>query len=208
MAIISLEGTMGSGKSTAAVALGVEDAQETGRKIISNMHINAENYSHFDLKFFIDHIADHELEDCVLILDEMYQLFDSRSSGTKLNKLLTYFFVQTRKRGVDLYICTHHLDHIDKRGRRAVDIRGACRFYPEKPCKKCHGAKEYKGQPCDRCLGYGESGWVVVNFLDRRIRRRYSREFFGPAYWHLFATKERIPIQARMIQGIDLAEVV
>lgn len=207
MAIISLEGLQGASKTTAAVYLGVEDAKATDRKIISNVHLNLD-YTHFDLAWFLENISSHELEDCILILDEMYQLFDSRSSGTKLNKLMSYFFVQTRKRGVDLYICTHFLDHIDKRARRAVDLRGACRYYPEKPCKKCHGTREVKGQPCDRCLGWGEGGWSVVNFLDRRIRRRYSKEIWGPSVWHLFSTKERIPLQAKLLRGIDVTEVV
>jgi len=193
---------MGSGKTTAAVALACEEQKNDGRRVISNNHLNMD-YTHFDIAWFLEHLADHEMEDCVLVLDEMYQLMDSRSSQTKLNKLLTYFVVQTRKRGVDLYVCTHFLDHVDLRLRRAVDIRGACRYYPEKPCKKCRGTREYNGRPCDRCLGYGEIGWVKVRFLDRRLRRRYSLEIFANRYWHLFSTKERIPLQARMLTGID-----
>jgi hypothetical protein len=235
--IISLEGVMGSGKSTAAVALAYEKSNGGERKIISNMHLNTQflPYTHFSLEWFLENLINHELEDCVLVLDEMYQIFDSRSAGTKLNKLLTYFVVQTRKRGVDLMICTHHLDHVDKRGRRAVDIRGSCRYYEEKPCKRCicrrckgtgridgydcpdcvrdeHNSPvgatgSYLGKPCERCLGYGKVGLTVVNFLNRRLRKRYSLDISGNKYWHLFGTTERIPMQARMLQGIDLAEI-
>lgn len=235
--IISCEGVMGAGKSTAAVALAYEKSNGGERKVISNMHLNTEflPYTHFSLEWFLEHLIDQELEDCVLVLDEMYQLFDSRSSGTKLNKLLTYFVVQTRKRGVDLIVCTHHLDHVDKRGRRAVDIRGACRYYEEKPCHRCRcrrcggtggylgadcpdctrdemgkptgGTGEYMGRPCERCLGYGKVGLVVVNFLNRRLRKRYSLDIMGNKYWHLFSTRERIPMQARILAGIDLAEI-
>lgn len=215
---------MGSGKTTAAIALAYEEHLANGTKIISNDHLNFP-YTHFDIAWFLEHLVDEELEDCILFLDEMYQIADSRSSASKLNKLFTYFIVQSRKRGVDIYICTHHLDHIDLRLRRAVDIRGACWFYPEKPCKKCRckkcggtglykgttcdechgigGTGEYMGKPCDRCLGYGECGWARVSFLDRRLRKRYSLELYGPKYWHLFNTKERIPLQAKILQGID-----
>jgi len=170
------------------------------------------------------------MEDCILILDEMYQIADSRSSQTKLNKLMTYFIVQTRKRNVDLYLCTHHLDHVDLRLRRAVDIRGACRFYLERPCRKCRcsvchgtglvnglvctecngvgGTGKYNGKPCDRCMGYGEGGWERISFLDRRLRRRYSIELWGPMYWHLFNSYERIPMQARILRGIDTEMLV
>ena len=206
--LVSFEGPMGSGKTTAAVALAFEEHRRNGRKVIANNHLNME-YTHFDIAWFLEHFVanDHELEDCVLLLDEMYQIADSRSSQTKLNKLMTYFVVQTRKRGVDLYICTHHLDHIDLRLRRAVNIRGACRYYSENPCRKCHGKREFNGSPCGRCLGYGEVGWVKTRFLDRGLRRRYSLEILANRYWHLFNTLERIPIQARMLQGIDVEMV-
>jgi len=221
----------GSGKTTAAVALAVEESKKTGKLVYSNDHINIPSYRHFDLAVFIEKIVGEELEDMILLTDEMYQMADSRSSQSKLNKLWTYFAVQTRKRGVDMYICTHHLDHIDLRLRRAVDIRGSCRFYPENPCKKCRchrcggkgylvggivcpdcqgrgGTGEHHGKPCDRCLGFGQSGWVKVFFLDRRLRRRYTIELFGPTYWSLFNTYERIPMQAKILAGIDTAEVL
>jgi len=194
--LVTLEGIQGSGKSTAAVGLAVEENERTGKAIYSNDHLNHPDYHHFDTATFVEKVVGEELEDMILLTDEMYQMADSRSSGTKLNKLWSYFVVQTRKRGVDMYICTHHLDHIDLRLRRAVDIRGSCRYYPESPCKKCRckrcggqrylvdgsicpdchgigGTGEFHGQPCDRCKGYGEWGIVKVFFLDRRIRRKY-----------------------------------
>lgn len=229
--IISFEGLMGNGKTTAAVALAYEEHKKTGKLVYSNDHLNFDGYRHFDTAVFVEKVIGEELENMILLTDEMFQMADSRSSATKLNKLWTYFAVQTRKRDVDMYICTHNLDHIDLRLRRAVDIRGSCRFYPEKPCKKCRcrrcggtgrivngdyclecdgvgGTGRIHGNPCDRCLGYGERGWVKVFFLDRRLRRRYTLEMFGPSYWHLFNTKERIPMQARILQGIDTAEVL
>jgi len=229
--IVTFEGIQGCGKTTAAVGLAIEEAERTGRLVYSNDHLNHEAYRHFDTAVFVEKVIGEELEDMILLIDEMYQMADSRSSQTKLNKLWTYFAVQTRKRGVDMYICTHHLDHIDLRLRRAVDIRGSCRNYPEIPCRKCRcrrcggqgflvggevcpdckgvgGTGDYHGRPCDRCKGYGQLVWIKVFFLDRRVRRRYNLELFGPDYWHLFNTKERIPLQARLLKGIDTMEVI
>lgn len=221
----------GTGKSTAAVGASVEENKRTGKLIYSNDHLNHPDYRHFDTAVFVEKVIGEELEDMILLTDEMYQMADSRSSATKLNKLWTYFVVQTRKRGVDMFICTHVFDHIDLRLRRATDVRGSCRYYPENPCKKCRcrkcggtgflqgglicpecegrgGTGQVNGQPCERCKGYGQWGVVKVFCLDRRIRRRYELEFFGPDYWHIFNTKERIPINARVLKGIDTLEYV
>lgn len=229
--LVTFEGVQGSGKTTAAAAMAVEESNKTSKLIYSNDHLNHPSYRHFDTAIFVEKIVGEELEDMILLTDEMYQMADSRSSQSKLNKLWTYFAVQTRKRGVDMYICTHHLDHIDLRLRRAVDIRGSCRYYPESPCKKCKchrcggqgfliggiqcpdcngvgGTGVVHGQPCDRCLGYGKLGWVKVFFLDRRLRRRYTIELFGPSYWKYFNTKERIPLSAKILQGIDTTELI
>lgn len=190
-----------------ATALAYEEFKKNKVKVISNNHLDFD-YQHFDIAWFLDNLTSHELEDCILLLDEFYQIVDSRSSQTKLNKLFTYFVVQTRKRGVDLYLCTHHITHLDIRVQRAIDIRGACRHYAEKPCKKCHGSGGYNERPCERCRGYGETGTTRSIFLDRRLRKRYTIDIFSPNYWHLFNTKERIPFQAKILQGIDSMEVV
>lgn len=205
--LTSLEGVQGTGKTTMAVALAYDEWKKNGTKVISNLHLNFP-YTHFNIEWFLENLTTHEMEDCTLILDEMYQIADSRSSATKLNKLMTYFIVQTRKRGVDVYLCTHHIGNIDLRVRRALDIRGACRYYGEDPCKRCRGTGEFKGAPCDRCKGYGKTGLIRGVFLDKRIRKRYVVEIFAPNYWHLFDTRERIPLQAKILQGIDTLEVV
>lgn len=207
-----------------------------GRKVIANNHLNFP-YTKFSVEWFLEHLSDHELENCVLFLDEMYQMADSRSSGSKLNKLFTYFMVQTRKRDVDVYFCTHHLDHVDLRLRRAADIRNSCRFIghvcPKCKCKRCGGQGKVPsstslgrledcpdcqgrggtgigkdGKPCEVCLGYGTLGWIRTNVLDRRLRRRYTPpDIFANTYWHLFNSYDRIPMPAKVLQGIDTQEV-
>jgi hypothetical protein len=228
--IVTLEGIQGSGKSTAGVGLAVEENKRTSKLIYSNDHLNHPDYRHFDTAVFVEKIVGEELEDMILLTDEMYQMADSRSSMTKLNKLWTYFAVQTRKRGVDMYICTHNIENIDLRLRKATDIRGSCRYYPEIPCRKCKckrcggtgrvqgvdcsecqgrgGTGMVEGKPCDRCFGFGHAGWVKVFFLDRRLRIRYDMDFYGPGYWGYFDTHERIPMSARLLQGIDTNEVL
>ena len=260
MTVYSFEGPQGTGKSSSAVSLAVEEFFKYGAKIISNNHINNIPYQHFNLEWFVDNIATNELEDCVVFLDEAYQYFDSRTSMGKINRLFTYFIVQTRKRGVDLYLCTHNINNIDVRVRQAIDVRGACSFSGEDPCRRCKckvcgGTKKVDGVKCEacdgkggtgiikgdeayciacdggrlkidckvcnntgwaidvcsRCLGWGSTGMGRVHFLrvrGRGQRRRFQMEIFGPKYWGFYSTRERMPMQQKLLTTIDTMEVV
>jgi len=203
--IVSFEGLMGSGKSLTSTALAHSEYELNHRKVISNNHLNFP-YTFFDLKYFLDHLEDEELNDCVLLLDESYLYLDGRTSSTKLNKLFTYFVVQTRKRGVDMYICIHHIDMIDKRLRRSINVRGTCRYWKEQPCKQCEGTGVFKEATCDRCLGYGETGWATTRFLDLGSGRRTRIRIFGPAVWPLYSTEELVPFSKRQM-NISVGEL-
>lgn len=130
---------MGNGKTLTAVTLSYLEHTKNGKQVIANTHLTFP-YTQFNREWFLENLAteEGELHDCVLILDETYLYMDS-SHRSKSARLFTYFVGQTRKRNVDLYICTHHIDVIDKRIRRAIDVRGTCRYLKEDPCRKCGG---------------------------------------------------------------------
>jgi len=224
--ITSFEGVMGTGKTLTAVALAASEHFQNGKRVISNIHLNFP-YTHFDMKYFMEHIQDgQELNNCITLLDETTQYLDARRSGGRSNILWTYYTVQTRKRGVDLYACFHHIDVIDKRFRRQVDVRGTCRYQKEEPCSKCKGEGILKsrnvacvacnglgkvgeedcprcggtGEVCPRCLGYGLTGWATTRFLDLRTGGRSKVRVFGPAFFGMYSTDETIPFTGKQMR--------
>lgn len=226
MSIYTFEGVMGSGKTLTAVALACSEHYQYGKKIISNIHL-AFPYQKFDMMYFMEHLQDESLNNCITLLDEAHQYLDARRSGGRANILWTYYTVQTRKRGVDLYACFHHVDVMDKRFRRQVDVRGTCRYLKEEPCTKCKGeritsrgnvdcpacTRGGNGQPhadcpfckgtggvCPRCLGYGVTGWATTRFLDLRTGRRSRIRVFGPAFFSMYNTEEVIPFTGKQMR--------
>lgn len=223
--ITTFEGVMGSGKTLSAVALACSEHYQNHKKIISNVHL-AFPYTKFDMAYFMEHLQDEEMNNCITLLDEAQQYLDARRSGGRANILWTYYTVQTRKRGVDLYACFHHIDVMDKRFRRQVDVRGTCRYTKEEPCTKCKGegrltknnlacphcGKEGlgpsvdcafcrgSGEVCPRCLGYRVTGWATTRFLDLRSGRRSRIRVFGPAFFGMYSTREMIPFTGKQLR--------
>jgi hypothetical protein len=219
MALTSLEGPMGSGKSLTAVALTYTDHMQSGRRVIANMDLKFE-HTQLTLEYFLEHLKDEELNECDTILDETYLLLEARRGMGKLNLLFTYFIGQTRKRNVDLFLCFHHIDTIEKRVRRAIDIRGTCSKMEEFPCKLCKGSGWLKHPPvidssgrpvsfklvdipeeelCSRCLGYGFVSWLTTKFYDMRINKRSRIRIYGNAFFGLYETKELVPFSAKQM---------
>jgi len=163
-----------------------EEAYRESKTVYSNNHLNFP-YKQFDPQFFLEHIEDNELEDCILLLDEAYLYLDSRSTATKMNKLFTYFVAQTRKRGVDLYICTHHIDVLDKRLRRALDVRGTCR-YNKGPMEE------------DKVVSKRRYNWVRVTFRDLRTGGERRIRMYGPVFFFLYDTYERVPLFRKQME--------
>jgi hypothetical protein len=193
-------------------------------RVVSNMKLNFPS-TYWDRQYFVEHLD--TLEDCVLLWDEPYRDIDARFSTSKVNILFTQWAMEMRKRAIQCYVCFQYIRQLDLRIRLAIDVRGACRYIEEAPCRKCGGKGFlYKGRmpdvdmvfdmddddkvQCDRCLGYGKFGWAVTKFLN--MRTGVSAEpirIFGPAFYHLYWTKERIPFTARMrkLDKLDLVTV-
>ena len=164
--IIVLEGPMGSGKTLSATAFAIIDKVELGRNIICNYHLQNIDYKYFSYEQFVEWMKNTtELNDTSVILDEAYLFADSRMSQSGLTKLFSYFALQTRKRGVDLYITTQQFRNIDIRLRMNANVRGICRF-------------NNRTQIC------------TVRLIDLRTGIRRPVRIYGPDFYNYYDTRE------------------
>jgi len=69
----------------------------------------------WDIDFFMNHMQDEEMSDTTFILDEAYFFMDKRNTASKLNKLFSWFIAQTRKKNVNVLVCTQKENQIDFR---------------------------------------------------------------------------------------------
>lgn len=131
MALVSIEGPMGAGKTGVATWLAHQDYL-AGRQIFCNYFVNFD-YIEFDQELFYKlNEENFELNNCHIVADEGYLYMDARTSMSAGNRVVNYYAMQTRKRNVDLSITTHAFNRLDKRIREAVTIRIACRYEPER----------------------------------------------------------------------------
>ena len=124
MPVEGLGGLLGSGKTLGMVLFTYIDYLEEDVKVYSNFKTSfSEMVNPLDL-------IDFELNDCVLMLDELGSLFDSRNTNSRMNILLSYFFMQSRKKKVKIRYTSQLLGLVDKRGRDITDYRILCRALP------------------------------------------------------------------------------
>lgn len=104
-----------------------EDMNE-GRKIFANynLHFPSEKLSSDFFTTFNKSKNKEQLYNCSVGIDEMQIMLDCRDSGKSRNKILSYFFLQTRKRKVNLYYTTQQFENVDVRLRKNTDVLIKC----------------------------------------------------------------------------------
>jgi len=120
------KGARGRGKTLTMV----KDALQfylNGWNVYSNM--KGVHFAEFiDSKEILKINKESTLYNCVLLIDEIQSLFDSRRSMAKGNLDFSYFLQQIRKRGIVLLCTTQYSNTVDIRLRQHVDIIAIPRF--------------------------------------------------------------------------------
>jgi hypothetical protein len=125
-------GLLGSGKTLSMVRDMINDKKK-GKKIITNLVTNFESTT-LSKEFFKDFSKDKtgELFNCTLAIDELHIFLDSRRSTSKRNTAISYFILQTRKRGVTLRGTSQFFSQVEIRLRNVTDYLTECRSYIKK----------------------------------------------------------------------------
>lgn len=118
--IVLYKGRRGAGK-TLTMTKDAYNYYCLGWKVYSNIefnfpheYINDEDITNID--------ADSPIRNCVLVIDEVQILLDSRRSQKGRNIDFSYFIQQIRKRGIILLCTTQFTGTVDLRLRQHVDI--------------------------------------------------------------------------------------
>jgi hypothetical protein len=141
--IVGIEGGLGSGKTILMTRYLVKDFK-SGHRIYSNYGLKQIDYELIDLSKILDmHKDGFNLSDCSLGIDEITVFADCRKSGSKLNRVISYFILQSRKRNVDIYFTTQNLNMVDFRLLDYMDFQILCEKVHNKVGLEVEGYAKY-----------------------------------------------------------------
>lgn len=121
--IIGIEGPIGAGKTLVQTFLLLEEYKQSKKKLITNYHLNDVDYRYVTFEDILEMSrTEEELERAAIGLDEAHVFLDSRTTGSKMQRLFTYFLLQTGKQDISLYYTTQDFGQVDVRLRRRTDI--------------------------------------------------------------------------------------
>lgn len=173
--VIGYTGRRGAGKTT-AMTMDAYNYMLAGYTVYTNMR--SLSFATCIEEEQILALADlDEFHDCVLVLDEIQVLFDSRRAARKQNVQFLYFIQQIRKRNVNLLYTTQFSRRIDVGIREHTDI-------------------EARPRTIDKTARYGVKLCEVVyedltSTYETGIPRTYRKVFIANEVYNLFDTNER-----------------
>lgn len=126
MAIVVFDGQIGSGKTLAMVAF-AQKAHLAGREVYSNIKMKFAHhiFTRDDWKNWGKNQVQFPVGTAIF-LDEAHMFFDSRRSAQNVEK--SWFVLQSRKRGCDLFLTTQIFGSLDLRARMNCSLIIGCEF--------------------------------------------------------------------------------
>lgn len=137
MVVVGLVGEMRSGK-TLLMTLLLHDDNVRGKEVIANYHLNF-NSEVLDVNALDESIRGGDTDyfkDKSIGIDEIHVFMDSRGSGQKRNKMMSYFLTQSGKLDTTVYWTSQFLRQVDVRLRLNTQILYKCERYSLRNGKK------------------------------------------------------------------------
>lgn len=128
--IVGIEGGLGSGKTLMMSRYLSKDFHRLHRVVYANYWLNFD-YKKLNIRDMLD--KKQSLLNVSVGIDELTVFADCRNSMSELNKLISYFILQTRKRNVCLYYTTQDFGMVDKRIIQHTHVRIFCSKVKGKP---------------------------------------------------------------------------
>lgn len=133
MTDIILAGQRGHGKTLKMVDY-IKKADASGYKIVTNLKLTKIPYVQFDISVIYNAIREnldlnqiYGSNKICMALDEITVLGDSRKSLSTENIILTYLFMQSRKRGIHIIGTVQIFKRLDDTLRRIVEWKVKCK---------------------------------------------------------------------------------
>jgi len=87
-----------------------------GHRIMANFGLNNIKYDSISIPELLVYTKENiELSNITIGIDELTVFVDCRMSGSKANRVFSYFILQSRKRNVNIYYTTQDMRMIEKR---------------------------------------------------------------------------------------------
>ena len=118
--LVLYKGARGRGKTLTMIKDGLK-YKNHGWKVFSNME-NQKIAQYMSNEKILNIDKESDIKNCVLVIDEIQTLFDSRRSMKKQNLDFSYFIQQIRKRNIILLCTTQYTNTVDLRLRQHIDI--------------------------------------------------------------------------------------
>ena len=182
MPITIYAGKIGSGK-TVSLIRDLYPLRKT--MILANLKLNKEIFKNVkpltleDIKNY----KNWDYNNMTVVLDEIHTILDSRRSGTNINLLLSYWFLQSRKRNVNILGTTQFIHQLEKRVRDNLDYLINC---------ECYKTRNTKSQYLDD-NDIPSDFWIKLKLFDN-TKQKFTRTemYFANQYFHLYDTFEII----------------
>lgn len=144
--LIGIEGGLGSGKTVGMVRYLYKDFK-LGKKIYTNFKLFKIPYKHIIIENILSN-EDEQLKNCTMGIDEITVFADCRVSSSKMNRVLSYFILQSRKRSVNVYYTTQNFEMVEKRILEHTNIYVMCKKLYDKNGNEINDYRQYTILDC------------------------------------------------------------